>query len=343
MGGDDAPTRRTSPTDSSPRRPGRRSGYSIESAYELNLHAGDCGDWSPVAVGTGLRVSQISVRDGWVNGKPEWKGKQTKGRRSAARAELVHADVPPADRSTAPAGKFALRAAELLAAGKTDDVIRLRTAADPEEWKKESAKGRQEMTERMKGRAPEPKAFSEAIRKGGVLNFIADGASLEAPWGAGGEVRAILALEKGKWFLSLPPMVLPGEPAPGAETRLRGEEILKHPIYELALRYADAIHSGPPDAFLKLASKSSQEAWKAEPASERTEITSYYKRNVPKRADLAAGIRSGGVLIIENDSVATLNVITVESSSKEPGVVQSTSTTVGIPFVLEDGQWKVKR
>ena len=153
---------------------------------------------------------------------------------------------------------------------------------------------------------------------------------------------AMFTLEAGKWYASLGPMVMAGAPAPGKEVRIEGEEILKHPIYALALEYADAVHSGKPEAFLRLSSTKKQADWKAESESERKEIAAYYRKTIPKRAELAAGVRSGGVLFIENDNVATLNVITVESKSKEPGVVQSTSTTVGIPFVLEGGQWRVK-
>jgi|GEM_PF-1962591 len=241
-----------------------------------------------------------------------------------------------------PAGKLAIRAAELLAAGKYEDFVRLRTAADQAEWKKESAAEREDWAKRAKERAPDPKLLADAIRKGGVLTVFPEGASLESPYGDGREVVARLNLEAGKWYASVGPMVMAGAPAPGKEVRIEGQEILKHPIYALALEYADAIHSGKPEAFLKLSSAKRQADWKAEPESERKEIAAYYKKTIPKRADLAAGVRSGGVLFIENDNVATLNVITVESKSKEPGVVQSTSTTVGIPFVLEGGQWRVK-
>lgn len=241
-----------------------------------------------------------------------------------------------------PAGKLAIRAAELLAAGKIDDVIRLRTAADQAELKKESAAERADWAQRAKDRAPDPKLLAAAIRKGGVLTVFPDRASLESPYADGGEVMAMFTLEAGKWYASLGPMVMAGAPAPGTEVRIEGEEILKHPIYALALEYADAVHSGKPEALLKLYSTKKQADWKAESESERKEIAAYYKKTIPKRTDLAAGVRSGGVLFIENDNVATLNVITIESKSKEPGVVQSTSTTVGILFVLEGGQWRVK-
>lgn len=242
-----------------------------------------------------------------------------------------------------PAGKLAIRVAELLAAGKIDEAIRLRTPADQEEWKKESPADRQELAKRMKDRAPDPKLLAEGIRKGGVLTVFDEGASLEAPYGSGGEIAAMFTLDKGKWFARVGPMVMAGAGPAANEVRIEGAEIRKHPVHDLALKYADAVHSGKAEAFLPLASSESRAKWKAEPESEKREITAYYAREIPKRAALEAGIGSGGVLIVEDDVRATLNVITVSSASREPGVVQTTSTTVAIPFVLEDGQWRVKR
>ncbi len=86
-----------------------------------------------------------------------------------------------------------------------------------------------------------------------------------------------------------------------------------------------------------------QADWKALPAGEKAESTAFRKKMVPKRADLEAGIRSGGVLIIEDDVRATLNVIQMESKSTGPGTVSGSSSTTAIPFVLEAGQWKLAR
>ncbi|KAA0255614.1 hypothetical protein FBQ97_05830 [Acidobacteria bacterium ACD] len=193
----------------------------------------------------------------------------------------------------------------------------------------------------MRERAPDPKLLAEGIRKGGVLTVHPEQASLEAPYDGGREIAAMLTFAGGKWLGSVGPMVLGS--ARGNEVRITGADIPKHPIYELALKYADAVHSGSPEAFLNLASAESQAKWKEEPESERKGITAFYRKMVPKKAALAAGVASGGVLVVENDSLATLNVVSVESVSKQPGVVESTSTTVAIPFVLEGGQWRVKR
>jgi hypothetical protein len=129
--------------------------------------------------------------------------------------------------------------------------------------------------------------------------------------------------------------------AVAAETRLQGAAILQNPIGDLALRYADLLHAGKMDDAMKLASTTAQAGWKALPASERTASADFRRKLIPPRAALAAGIRAGGVLIIEGDSRATLNVVTVEQKSPKPGVVESSSGTIAIPFVQEGGQWKL--
>lgn len=242
-----------------------------------------------------------------------------------------------------PAGKLAIQTAELLVAGKIDDAIRLRTAAEQADWKKASAADRQEMTARLKARAPNPKALADAIRKGGELTVRPDGAGLIVPMGADATVVAYFELEGGKWRGTGGPMVIAGAAQPAKETRIQGAEILKHPIGELALKYADALHAGGIESAKKLASVKAQADWKALPADERAESAAFVKKMTPKKADLEAGIRGGGILIIEDDERATLNVVTIEQKSKEPGVVESSSSTIGIPFVLEGGQWKLAR
>lgn len=239
-----------------------------------------------------------------------------------------------------PAGQLALKVAELLVAGKTDDVLRLRTAEDQAEWKKEPAAERKTMIDRMKARAPEPAALTEGIRKGGILTVYPDRATLESPYRES-SLLALFTLEGGQWRATMGPMVMEGPPASAPETRVHGAEIEKHPIYDLALRYADALRSGPTDGFMSLASSKAQAAWRAYPASERAESTAYRKKTVPARSALAGAIRTGGLLILEGDSTASLNVTTVEQKSTKPGTVSASSTTLSIPFVLENGAWKV--
>lgn len=150
-------------------------------------------------------------------------------------------------------------------------------------------------------------------------------------------------MKKTSMFVALLSMILLGIGAAlsAAETRIKGAEILKHPIGDLALKYADALHGGGMDDAMKLASKKAQAKWKNLPASERAEIAAFLKKMVPKKSELAAGIQAGGILIIEDDSRATLNVVKVEQNSAKPGTVDSSSTTIALPFELEGGQWKV--
>jgi hypothetical protein len=240
-----------------------------------------------------------------------------------------------------PAGKLVLKAAELLAAGRTDDVIRLRSREDQAEWKKEPAAEREAMSARMKQRAPDPAALAAAIREGGVMTVWPGRALLEAPYRGDG-VMAMFTLEGTEWRMTTGPMIMEGPPSSTPETRLRGVEIEKHGVYDVALRYADALHTGPGESFMALASTKAQAEWKAAPASERAESTAFRKKNVPKRAALVSGIRSGGILIVQGDT-ASLNVTAVEQGRAAPGTVTASSTTVNIPFVLESGTWKLAR
>jgi hypothetical protein len=129
--------------------------------------------------------------------------------------------------------------------------------------------------------------------------------------------------------------------APAKETRIQKADILKHPIGQLALKYADALHGGSMDEAMKLASGKAQARWKSDPEGERKESTNYLKKTIPNRAALAAGIEAGGVLIIENGARATLNVVKFEVDSSKSGVVQSSSSTIAMPFVFEGGQWRL--
>ena len=67
----------------------------------------------------------------------------------------------------------------------------------------------------------------------------------------------------------------------------------------------------------------------------------FRKKILPTRAALTSALQSGGVLIIEDDSRATLNVIRLEQKSSKAGESSSSSTTVGIPFAKENGQWRL--
>ena len=241
-----------------------------------------------------------------------------------------------------PIGALALKAAELLAAGRIDEVFALRTKSEQADWKGASAGERKEVGDRLKSRAPDPKTLPAALRASGILNIEGNEATLRATTPTG-DMLASFEMEGGAWKSSSGPMVLGGSAAaaPANETRITGPAILKHPIGPVALQYVDLVHGGKIDEAMKLASTKAQADWKANPASERTASAEFRRKILPTRSELNTALQSGGTLIVEGNERATLNIIRIEQKSAAPGSVNASSTTVGIPFVMEGGQWKV--
>jgi hypothetical protein len=241
-----------------------------------------------------------------------------------------------------PASQLAIKIAGLLQAGKIDEYVALRTKSDIDEWKKMSAADRRDMSANYKERAPDPRALAAAIAKTGELTVNGSRAQLEAKLENGAEVIGMFELEGGSWRASIGPMVLAGgAPAATKEERVNGPDILRHPIGTLALQYVDLVHGGKMDEAMRLATTDAQAKWKSEPASERAESAAFRRKMLPTRADLLGALKSGGVLIIEDDTRATLNIVRTEQKSSKAGEASSSSTTVFIPFAKENGQWRL--
>lgn len=134
-------------------------------------------------------------------------------------------------------------------------------------------------------------------------------------------------------------VVLPVSPSSAQETRIKGADIMKHPIGPLAVQYVELVQAGRMEDALKLAYGKAQAEWKKYPG-ERASYTSFMKKMMPSKSDLDASLQGSAILIVDG-SKATLNVIKMEQQSASPGSVTGTSTTVGIPFVMEAGKWKV--
>lgn len=238
----------------------------------------------------------------------------------------------------------ALKGAELMKAGKVEEAYALRTTEAVKEWKGMSAAERKDLGAGMVERTPDPKAFADAIRAKGELNIMGTYAVLkvEMPKGTG---LAYIEREAGVWRLTNGPMVIASAPAPVNETRVEGSDILNHAIGTLALQYLDLVHAGKIDDAKKLATSSVQAKWKTEPASEKAESLAFLKKTLPTRATVAAGLKGGtpmrGLLIIEDDKTAMLNFITSEQKKTGTNTTSFTSTTTGIQFAKEGGQWKV--
>ena len=242
-----------------------------------------------------------------------------------------------------PAGQLAVKAAELLAAGKTDAVIGLGTKAGQDEWRKTPAEDRKGIAAMQQKRAPAPATFSDAIRKTGVLAINGDFAVLRVDLTKGEAAIAYFEREAGTWRITNGPMVIAGAAEPANEERIEGAALLEHPVAGLAVQYVELVHAGKIEVTMtRLASSEAQEQWKSEPASERAESAAYRKKTLPTVAEFKALLPSG-VLIIEDGERATLNVIKKEQRPTQPGTVEYSSTTVASPFVLENGVWKLAR
>lgn len=238
-----------------------------------------------------------------------------------------------------PAAQVVLKAAEHFRAGRIDAGMALYTASEQADWKKASDKA--ELSALKKERAPDPRLLGEAIRKVGKLTLYPSEGQLQVPMPDRAMAIAYLGLEKGSWRLTGGPMLIANAQDPAKEERFHGAEMHAHPVYALALKYAHTLHSTKDDAFMTLATREARERWKAEPATERAESAAYRRKTVPKKAALEASLKEGGYIVVEDEVRATLVVLSVSQTSSAPGSVTSTSTSLSLPFELEEGEWRV--
>lgn len=238
-----------------------------------------------------------------------------------------------------PLGALATKCVDLIAAGRFDEVMAMRGADDRKEWKASSAADKQAFAARLKDRAPTPAVFAKMVREAGELSIDGDNASLIAETAAG-MLRQTFVREAGQWRVEFGPMLLASEGA-GAPpvTRVEGAELTRHPATALVLQYADLVHAGRLEqAIATLGSTTAQAAWKALPAAEKKESATFRRKMLPTRTALSAALAAGGVLLVEGET-ATLNVITMTPATATNS--RGTSTTVAIPLVQEQGQWKL--
>lgn len=244
-----------------------------------------------------------------------------------------------------PAVQLALKAAELMKAGKIDDAFALRTKSEQSDWKALSASDRIDMGAGMVARTPDPKALAEAIRANGSLALIGDMAILNATL-PGAKAMAYFERQGGAWFLTNGPMAFP-DAEPVDEVRVEDADILTHPIGKLALEYLDLIHAGKIDDAKRLATSDVQAEWKSESAGGRAESLAFFRANLPTRAIVAAGLQAGtdprGVLLIQDDATAMLNLITSTQEKTGPSTTTYSSTTTGISFAKENGEWRLSQ
>lgn len=256
-------------------------------------------------------------------------------------------DPPPlkgAEALAHPAGQLAVRAAELIKAGKLNEALALRTTESQAEWKAMSAEDRRDLGSAIAARTPDPKAFADAVRAAGELTIRGNSAVLGVQT-AKAQMAAYFEREGEAWRISTGPIEFPPEPDPATQTRLENADILAHPVGPLALEYLDLVHAGKLDEAKKLATADVQARWQREPASEKAESLAFLRRNLPTSATVAGAFKDGGdlrgVLIIEEDARATLNLIRSERQEQGPGQFTVSSTTTTIAFAKEGGEWKL--
>lgn len=126
----------------------------------------------------------------------------------------------------------------------------------------------------------------------------------------------------------------------GKERRITGAALVAHPVAALAAQYLDLLHGGNMDAVMALATNKAQAEFKAEPASEQKASADFRRRMLPTRAEFDRSLAKEGVLIIEADGTATLNLV---KATPATGSGAGSSTTVAMPFAMEDGKWRIAR
>jgi len=242
---------------------------------------------------------------------------------------------------THPLGALARKSADLIAAGQFDALMALRVKEDQAEWKTASAADKKQWGARQKELAPTPTLLADLVRKAGQLTIDGDSASLEATTSAG-MLRQMFTRESGQWRIQVGPMFMSAEGSGAASapvTRVEGEALSSHPASAVVLQYVDLLHAGKLDeAIARFGSTKAQAEWKALPAGEKKESAAFRARMLPKRAEVVRLLASGGVLLVEGDT-ATLNLITMTPATEKNA--KGSSTTVGIPLALEQGQWKL--
>jgi hypothetical protein len=240
--------------------------------------------------------------------------------------------------------QLALKAAGLVKAGKLEEAMALRTRESQAEWKSMSADDRRGLGASIAERTPDPKTFADDVRAGGELTVMGHSAVLGVS-AAGRRVAAYFEREDGAWRITNGPIEFPAEPDPATQTRLENEDLQSHPVWPLALEYLDLVHAGQLDAAKKLATAEVRAKWQTEPSSEKAESLKFLRANLPTRAEVSEAVKGGGalrgVLIVDADAQATLNLIRTERREEGPGQMSVSSTTTTIAFAKEGGQWRL--
>jgi hypothetical protein len=242
-----------------------------------------------------------------------------------------------------PGGSSILEAAKRIWAGDLDTVKRASTREFREHWASASASDRRDAARSAQSQAPEPESFEQEIARAGEMVVRSDFVGLRVPSEDGLiEIVAFASLEDDVWRVTAGPTIIDIAPPESGEPPLVGAEILQHEIGGLVLAFARALEAGDFEGSMELATAEAQAERREVSAEERDESDRFWKKMLPGAAELEEQIGSSGQLQLEQDR-AHLNLISVTQTTNADGSVTSSSTTLSIPFQLEDGRWRIRR
>ncbi len=240
-----------------------------------------------------------------------------------------------------PAGKAVVEAGKLLKAGKLAEVKKASVKDAREEWVALSVADQRAEAAEAAASAPDAKTLEAEIAKSGILTNYGDSAMLRTASADGNSaIMAFVALEKGKWLVTAGPKTIDTTPVEETAPSIEGAAVLDHEIGQVVLAYAKEIAAGKSDAALAWVSGPERAKRAAESAQERQESDRYWKDTLPVPSELAEQIRSGGKLSFFGEK-AYLSVSQNTQTKNDDGSVTYSSSSMSVPFELDNGKWRV--
>ncbi len=240
-----------------------------------------------------------------------------------------------------PAGKAVVEAGKLLKAGKLAEVKKASVKDAREEWVALSVADQRAEAAEAAASAPDAKTLEAEIAKSGILTNYGDSAMLRTASADGNSaIMAFVALDGGIWRVTAGPKTIDTTPIVETAPPLEGEAVLDHEIGKAALAFAKEIAAGKFDAANGLRSAPARAKRAAMAAKERAESDRYWQDTLPAPSALADQIRAGGKLTFVGEK-AYLNVSHNTKTENADGSTSYSSTSMSIPFDLDQGTWRV--
>lgn len=266
---------------------------------------------------------------------------------AAALATLLASPAPAQDVVTGEAvashaaSRAVIEAGKLLRQGKLAEVRRTSAKDVRDEWAAMSASEQGEEAATAQRRAPDPATLAADLAPRGELTIYGDSAKLWVPAADGNTaVMAFVSLEDGRWKVTAGPLVIDTAPVVESAPPLVGAAILEHEIGKLALAYAGSIAAGRVEEAMELTSAAAREKRGAASSEERAASDRFRRSVLPEPAELARQIRDGGKVTFVGEE-AYLNLITSSQTDNADGSTSYTSSSFVLPFVTENGRWRL--